>query len=50
MTETVIAKPTETGDMVDVQSSRDRREIAIDKVGIKDIRHPVRVTHVKLHR
>ncbi len=29
--------------MADVQGSRDTREIAIDKVGIKDIRHPVRV-------
>jgi GTP cyclohydrolase I len=27
----------------DVQSSRDTRRIAINKVGIKDIRHPVRV-------
>ena len=27
--------------MPDVQSSADNREIAIDKVGIKDIRHPV---------
>ena len=27
----------------DVQSSKDTRQIAIDKVGIKDIRHPVRV-------
>ena len=29
--------------MPDVQSSADTRQIAIDKVGIKDIRHPVRV-------
>ena len=29
--------------IADVQSSADRRCIAIDKVGIKDIRHPVRV-------
>ncbi|MDP1704576.1 MAG: GTP cyclohydrolase, FolE2/MptA family, partial [Sulfurimicrobium sp.] len=27
----------------DVQSSHDSRQIAIDKVGIKSIRHPVRV-------
>ncbi len=27
----------------DVQSSADTRQIAIDKVGIKSIRHPVRV-------
>ena len=30
-------------DIEDVQSSRDTRQIAINKVGIKDIRHPVRV-------
>lgn len=29
--------------MPDVQSSSDSREIAIDKVGIKDIRHPVTI-------
>jgi len=29
--------------IADVQSSADSRRIAIDKVGIKDIRHPVRV-------
>ena len=29
--------------IADVQSSRDTRRIAIDKVGIKDIRHPIRV-------
>jgi len=29
--------------IADVQSSLDTRQIAIDKVGIKDIRHPVRV-------
>ena len=29
--------------IADVQSSADTRRIAIDKVGIKDIRHPVRV-------
>ncbi len=28
----------------DVQSSRDERDIAIDRVGIKDIRHPVVIT------
>jgi GTP cyclohydrolase I len=32
-----------TDDMEDVQSRADIRHIAIDKVGIKDIRHPVRV-------
>lgn len=30
--------------MKDVQSNADTRRIAIDKVGIKDIRHPVRVS------
>ena len=30
-------------DMADVQGSHDSRRIAIDRVGIKDIRHPVRV-------
>jgi GTP cyclohydrolase I len=30
-------------DIADVQSSEDTRQIAINKVGIKDIRHPVRV-------
>lgn len=34
---------TETATIADVQNSRDTREIPIDKVGIKDIRHPVRV-------
>ena len=29
--------------MADVQSSQDTRNIAIDKVGIKNIRHPVRI-------
>ncbi|MEN8176637.1 MAG: GTP cyclohydrolase FolE2 [Pseudomonadota bacterium] len=33
----------EVQDIADVQSSADTRRIAIDKVGIKDIRHPVRV-------
>ncbi|MEK6748930.1 MAG: GTP cyclohydrolase FolE2 [Pseudomonadota bacterium] len=32
-----------TDEMADVQNSADVRRIAIDKVGIKDIRHPVRV-------
>ncbi|MDH3325999.1 MAG: GTP cyclohydrolase FolE2 [Gammaproteobacteria bacterium] len=35
---TVVEAPIE-----DVQSSQDSRHIAIDKVGIKDIRHPVKV-------
>jgi len=36
-----LAETDET--IADVQSSLDTRRIAIDKVGIKDIRHPVRV-------
>lgn len=32
-----------TAPIADVQNSEDKRHIAIDKVGIKDIRHPVRV-------
>ncbi|VAW79464.1 GTP cyclohydrolase I type 2 [hydrothermal vent metagenome] len=37
------AATTVAGAIADVQSSVDTRHIAIDKVGIKDIRHPVRV-------
>lgn len=33
-----------TVDIADVQGTPDTRNIAIDKVGIKDIRHPVRVS------
>ena len=29
--------------IADVQASKDTRNIAIDKVGIKDIRHPIRI-------
>lgn len=36
-------KPVEGTVMADVQSSADTRKIAIDRVGIKSIRHPVRV-------
>lgn len=32
-----------TSNMPDVQGSEDRRHIAIDKVGVKSIRHPVRI-------
>ncbi|NEV60717.1 GTP cyclohydrolase FolE2 [Thiorhodococcus minor] len=35
--------PTAEGEIADVQGSTDTRRIAIDKVGIKNIRHPVRV-------
>ncbi|MES9855566.1 MAG: GTP cyclohydrolase FolE2 [Sedimenticola sp.] len=34
---------TTSCDIADVQNSEDTRQIAINKVGIKDIRHPVRV-------
>jgi GTP cyclohydrolase I len=34
---------TTTASIADVQNSSDTRQIPIDKVGIKDIRHPVRV-------
>ena len=34
---------TPAAPLVDVQGSEDRRHIAIDKVGIKAIRHPIRV-------
>lgn len=38
-------QPAETGELpiADVQSSADSRHIPINKVGIKDIRHPIRV-------
>lgn len=42
MTPTDLA-PDKQDDIADVQGSADTRQIAIDKVGIKDIRHPVRV-------
>lgn len=35
--------PTKQPEIADVQSSKDTRHIAINKVGIKDIRHPVRI-------
>lgn len=43
MSEVLDAKPTNVADMEDVQNSFDPRAIKIDKVGIKDIRHPVQV-------
>lgn len=36
-------KPTTSDEIEDVQGSPDTRRIAINKVGIKDIRHPVRI-------
>ena len=38
-----LSTATTTTAIVDVQGSADSRRIAIDKVGIKDIRHPVRI-------
>ncbi|NNE38669.1 MAG: GTP cyclohydrolase I FolE2, partial [Gammaproteobacteria bacterium] len=35
------ARPLNTTPIPDVQNSKDARQIPIDKVGIKDIRHPV---------
>ena len=43
MSKQEAAASINTEDIADVQSSADTRHIAIDKVGIKDIRHPVRV-------
>ncbi|MDH3342934.1 MAG: GTP cyclohydrolase FolE2 [Gammaproteobacteria bacterium] len=43
MSDSNNAKPTTAHKMQDVQNSKDHRAIAIDKVGIKDIRHPVQV-------
>lgn len=40
---TAAASTKAADTIVDVQGSADTRRIAIDKVGIKDIRHPVRV-------
>lgn len=42
MTENV--KPVAQGEIEDVQNIQDKRHIAIDKVGIKDIQHPVKVS------
>ena len=42
MATTTARKPAKST-IPDVQSSRDTRRIPINKVGIKDIRHPVRV-------
>jgi GTP cyclohydrolase IB len=38
-----VNKDKATGTLPDVQNSQDTRAIAINKVGIKDIRHPVQV-------
>lgn len=41
--ESALKTTRATAAIADVQNSADNRRIAIDKVGIKDIRHPVRV-------
>jgi GTP cyclohydrolase I len=41
--ESALKSTPVTPSIADVQASADSRRIAIDKVGIKDIRHPVRV-------
>ena len=43
MTNILDKKPKATSTLPDVQNSEDTRAIAINKVGIKDIRHPVQV-------
>lgn len=35
------SKPTQAATMVDIQSSRDSRQVAIDKVGVKDVTYPI---------
>mgnify|MGYP000369980958 CR=1 FL=1 len=34
-------KPTQGATMVDIQSSRDNRNVAIDRVGVKDVTYPI---------
>ena len=41
--DTLVAPAPQHAPVEDVQSRADTRQIAIDRVGIKDIRHPVRV-------
>jgi GTP cyclohydrolase I len=36
-------KPTSKQQMVDIQSSQDPRRVAIDRVGVKDVRYPMRL-------
>jgi GTP cyclohydrolase I len=38
-----VAARTAAGDIPDVQASADTRRLAIDKVGIKSIRHPIQI-------
>ncbi len=37
------AKPTGKQGMVDIQSSGDERNVAIDRVGVKDVKYPIRL-------
>ncbi|HGG61062.1 MAG TPA: GTP cyclohydrolase I FolE2, partial [Gammaproteobacteria bacterium] len=39
----MLSKSKAAHDMPDIQGAADTREIPIDKVGIKGIRHPVRI-------
>ena len=41
---TITKKPDCCDEIEDVQNIEDKRQIAIDKVGIKDIQHPVKVS------
>lgn len=43
MTDVVTQEAKKTSSLPDVQNTQDTRAIAINKVGIKDIRHPVQV-------
>lgn len=39
----VSPKPTTKAAMVDVQSTDDQRNVAIDRVGVKDVKYPIRL-------
>lgn len=43
MSKAEIALTQSTDDIADVQNSPDSRNLTIDKVGVKDVRHPVRI-------
>ncbi len=43
MSRSTKSKPLAAADMADVQSSRDSRRVAIDRVGVKDIIYPIRL-------
>ena len=42
---TTDKKPDCCDEIEDVQNIADKRHIAIDKVGIKDIQHPIKVSY-----